>query len=242
MNIGCLITLIDVEKALLSLASISFAIIILIALKKYSLSTKSKLALIYGHLVLIFFPVVLLTTNLACGAFCMSCYNKTLSLIFYALPSTLLLSTIAGFVIIPAFYMMSNKAMEIRDRNIVKFMKKHSNVLKIKTPKVYAINRAKPVAFSFRSYKSAIFLSVGLLDIMRKKETEAIILHELAHIRQKASALKLSGCLMKFSPLSIMARFHHDSSKDEAMADEFAAKVQGTSRYLKSARRKMDRF
>lgn len=242
MNIGCLVTLVDAEKLVLSAVSISIAIIILLALKKSSLSTKSKLFLIYSHLVFLFFPLVLFTTNFACGALCMSCYNKTLNLIFYALPSTLMLSTIAGFVIIPSFYLLSNKRREIKDKGIRRFIAKHSCMLKIRTPNVYAINRAKPVAFSFRSYKSAIFLSIGLLDIMKKKEVEAIILHELAHIKQKASALKLSAYLMKFSPLSTMARFHHDSTEEEAMADRLAVRMQGTKRHLKSAKRKMDRF
>lgn len=243
MNIGCIITLIDIEKVFLSVLSITFATIIVLALKKYNnMSTKTKLFLIYSHLVFLFFPLVLLTTNFACGALCMSCYNKTLNLIIYALPSTLLLSTLAGFIVIPSFYMMSNKKREIKSKDILSFVRSQSKGLGIKTPKLYAIDKAKPIAFSFRSYKSAIFLSIGLLDIMKKKEIEAVILHELSHIKQKASAMKLSSHIMKFSPMSVLARFHHDSSEEEKTADGYAIKIQGTERYIISAKQKVERF
>ncbi len=242
MNIGCIITLIDIEKVFLSVLSITFATIIVLALKKYNMSTKTKLFLIYSHLVFLFFPLVLLTTNLACGALCMSCYNKTMNLIIYALPSTLLLSTLAGFIVIPSFYMMSNKKREIKSKDILSFVRSQSKGLGIKTPKLYAIDKAKPIAFSFRSYKSAIFLSIGLLDIMKKKEIEAVILHELSHIKQKASAMKLSSHIMVFSPLSALARFHHDSSEEEELADSYAIKIQGTRQYIISAKQKVERF
>ncbi len=242
MNIGCIITLIDIEKVFLSMLSITFAAVIVLALKKYNMSTKTKIFLIYSHLVFLFFPLVLLTTNFACGALCMSCYNKTVNLIIYALPSTFLLSTLAGFIVIPSFYMMSNKKREIKSKELLGFVRKQSANLGIKTPKLYAVDKAKPVAFSFRSYKSAIFLSIGLLDIMKKKEIEAVILHELSHIKQKASAMKLSSHIMRFSPLSALARFHHDSGADEYKADRFAVRIQKTNRYIKSAKRKVDRF
>jgi dolichol-phosphate mannosyltransferase len=39
----------------------------LLVIKKFSLSTKAKVGLIYGHLIFAFFPFVVLTTDAACG-------------------------------------------------------------------------------------------------------------------------------------------------------------------------------
>ena len=102
------------------------------------------------------------------------------------------------------------------------------------------MDKAKPIACSFKSFRSAIFVSVGMLDILSKKEIQAVLLHELAHIKQRSSVLKFSSFLMNvLSPLSLLARFHHDTSKEEREADKFAIRVQRTSKYINSAKKKI---
>jgi len=85
-------------------------------------------------------------------------------------------------------------------------------------------------------------MSVGLLDVLNKKEVEAIILHELAHIKNRSSILKVSNLIFKFSPLSIIAKFNGDTNSEEKRTDEFAIKMQKTRRYIDSSKRKLDRF
>jgi Zn-dependent protease with chaperone function len=241
---GCLMSFgIGPDKAILMFLSVFLALLALAALKKFNLSTKSRVGLIYAHLSFLFFPFILYSVNITCGAFCMSCYNNITHMALYALPTTLVVSTLVGFVVIPVFYTFSNKKREIKTTWIIEFVRKYSKMLNFGTPKLYAVDRAKPMAFSFRSFKSAIFMSVGLLDIMNKKEIKAVLLHEMAHIKQKSSIIKLSNSFLRvFSPLSILARFNHDSSKEEMMADRFAVTAQGTDRYLLSAKRKIDEY
>lgn len=226
------------EKIVLSVLSLSLAVAALLAIKKFNLSPKIKVGLIYGHLITLLFPFVLLTTNFACGAVCsMYCYNDTTANIAYALPTTLLFGTMAGLVVIPSFYMFSNR--KLGNREVNKFVRRYSRMLRIKTPNIYIVDKARPLAFSFKSFRSAIFISVGMLDVLNTKELQAVILHELSHIKQKSSLLKFSSSLLKISPLSIIARFHHDTGLEEKKADDFAAKMQGTSRYVNSARKKV---
>lgn len=81
MFLGCFAGfVIDADKLLLMSSSVLLAIITLIMLKKFALSTKFKVGLIYGHLIFLFFPFVLLTTEVTCGAACMPCGDTLSSL------------------------------------------------------------------------------------------------------------------------------------------------------------------
>lgn len=243
-GIGCLTgIMIDPSKLSLIIVSLFFAVTIFIILKKYSFSTKSRVFLIYGHLTFLFFPIVLFTMHTGCGVLCMPCQNNMLHLISYALPTTLIASTLVGVIAIPALYTFSGKKMTIDSKWIIDFVKRHSKKLNIRMPRLYAIDNMKPVAFSFRSFISAIFVSVGLLEIMNDKEIKAVLLHELAHIKEKSSILKISDSLLRFfSPLSLLTRFHQDSKQEEKKADDFAIENQGTDKYLLSAKRKLDEY
>jgi Zn-dependent protease with chaperone function len=243
-GIGCLADfVIDPGTFSLILISLSLAVISLYVLKKHSFSIKSRTLLIYGHLTFLFFPFILYGTHVGCGVLCMPCYENVLHLVSYVLPTTLIASTLAGFVALPTLYTVSSKKMMIKNKPISDFVKKNSKKINIKIPRIYAIDNVKPMAFSFRSYISAIFLSVGLMEILNKKETEAVLLHELAHIKQKSSILKLSDHILRFfSPLSLLSGFHHDSSKDEKEADDFVIRVQGTDKYLFAAKGKINEY
>ncbi len=242
--IGCFAGfVIDSDKLFLAGGSFSMAIATILLLKNLNLSTKYKLGLIYSHLIFLFFPFVLTTTSVACGVACMPCASNIASLTALALPTTLLFSAIAGFFIIPGFYMLFNRKMEAENYHIVKFVKKYARKMKLKIPKIYIVDNASPIAFSFKSFKSMIFLSAGLVDLLNKKEMEAVLLHELGHIKRRASVLTMSISLLRFfSPLSLIARFHHDSGEEELYADKFARKAQKTNKYVKSAKAKIDKF
>jgi len=234
--LGCFQFYIEPEKLYISVASLAAAVLSLVGLRKLNISTKAKVSLIYSHLFFLSFPFVLMTTNIACGAACMPCYNDLSVLVGYALPGAVLLTTIAGFFVIPGFYLYSSRKNAIKNGHAFGFVKKYSEKIKIKAPNIYLINSAKPSAFSFKSFRSAIFLSVGLFDILKKKELEAVLLHELCHIKKSSSAMKFSSLFLKIYPFSFVKK---SIEKEEQEADSFAINRQGTNRYIKSAKRKM---
>lgn len=244
MNLGCF-TGIIIEPAKPTLSIISFFIVLvtLFILKKTKMSTTLKISIIYAHLTALIFPFVLYSTHLGCGATCMSCYTNTLTLVSIALPTTIFLSTLAGLFIIPSLYMFSNRKLIIKNKNILNFVEKKSKKMGIKSPKIYAIDSSRPIAFSFRSFISAIFMSIGIFDILNKKEIESVVLHELYHIKQNSSIIKFSNIIIRlFSPLALLANFNHDINKEEINADRFVIKEQKTSKYLKSAKKKINKY
>lgn len=243
MRIGCLAEIpLDPPRLFLTALSFSIALATFFILKKFNLSTKFRLGLIYSHLITLIFPFILFTTNTACSAMCIStCYGNIYNLVAYSLLTTVLISSITGFFVIPALFVFSSKK-EITNKSLLNFVKKYSKLMKISSPKIYLVDKAKPIAFSFKSFSSAIFMSVGLLDVLNKKEIEAIILHELAHIKNKSSILKVSNFIFRISPFSMIAKFGTENSEEEKNADELAAKIQKTIRYINSAKRKLDNF
>ncbi|MEM5802240.1 MAG: M48 family metalloprotease [Candidatus Aenigmatarchaeota archaeon] len=244
MSYACLAGVpIDLDKALISVISITLSIIFLLILRNQKTSIKSKIFLIYGHLTTLFFPFILFTINIGCGAFCLSCYNNIFSLIIYSIPTTLFISTIAGFIFVPIYYIYTNKSREIKNKALTHFLKKHCKKLNITIPKIYVLDKPNPMAFSLRSFKSSIFLSVGLFDILKIREIEAVILHELYHIASKSSILKFSHYILQFfSPLSFIAKLSHDSNEEEQRADKFVIEIQKTNKYIISAKRKIMKF
>ena len=72
---------------------------------------------------------------------------------------------------------------------------------------------------------------------------KAVLLHELAHLKNKSSIAKYSDTLLRmFSPISLLLRFHHDNTMEEKRADNFVIEIQRTDKHLKSAKRKIDEF
>ncbi|MBI4021355.1 MAG: M48 family metalloprotease [Candidatus Aenigmarchaeota archaeon] len=238
---ACLVQVtVDQTKTILSAISLSFAVVAVIALRSFVLSHKAKIGLIYGHLTALVFPAVLFTTNMACGFFCLPCFEHPVGLALLALPTTLLLSAVAGFVIIPAIYIRRSAA--VGRGPWTRFLRAHARKLGIRAPGLYVLDMAKPVAFSFRSLASAVFVSAGLLDVLRPKEVEAVLLHELHHLQARSSAFKLSAALLRFSPFSLLRNFSADLSADERAADEFVRRAQRTDWHLRAAKQKIEAY
>ena len=108
MTIGCFAGfIIDYEKMFLVGTSLVFAILMLLALRKTQ-STKYRIGLIYAHLSFLFFPFTLFTTEFSCAAVCAPCGGTDLlGLALLSLPTTLAFCTVAGFVLIPTFYVLT---------------------------------------------------------------------------------------------------------------------------------------
>jgi len=234
-------SIIGPDKIFLVLISLTIAFTSLAYLRRTQ-TTKGKIALVYTHLIFLFFPFFLLSINTTCGVFCLSCHNNVPALALYAVPTSVLAAVATGFIFLPSYFIYTNKRRALKGGHLVRFAAKHSSRLRIRPPNMYVVDKAKPVAFSFRSFRSAIFISVGLLEILNKKEKEAVILHELAHIRARSSAMKVSKSILNvFSPMSLIVKFY-DTGKEEEMADDFAIRVQKTSKHINNAKKKMEKF
>ncbi len=232
----------DPTKYVISAIFIVIAAASLFSMRRFRIPNKGKIALIYIHLTSLFMPVSVFAANEACGMMCLPCFENPAGIAVLALPSAMLFSAAAGFVVIPAYFFASGRNVKINGTRITKFISRHSRLLNIRAPKVVAVNSPKPFALSFRTFRSAIVLSVGLMDILHKKELEAVLLHELAHLKNRASLFKLSAFLMSFSPFSVFKSFNNELNMEEFEADSLVISVQRTNKYLLSAKRKIANY
>ena len=238
-----------------TIASFSIAILSLYLLQRKNTSQNAKTALIYAHIASFFFPFVLFAYSTGCSTALASCAGSgcaalanvlcapnLINLIVYPIPITLVLAMLVGFVVLPFMHSASTKSFELGDKALKAFTQKWSKRLEIREPRLYAVDSPKPFAFSYKSFKPAVFLSVGLMELLGRKEKEAVVLHELYHVKSRDSKFKFSTQVMKFSPFSIFKNFSQELSEEERKADEFAASAQRTSRHVNSAKRKINEF
>jgi Zn-dependent protease with chaperone function len=106
---------------------------------------------------------------------------------------------------------------------------------------IILIENNKPLAFCMGIFNPKIYISSGLLEIMDKKETEAIILHEKYHLENKDN-LWLTGLnflknMLFFFPIT-SDLVNHFEGKEEVYADQKATEVLG-KRFVISALKKI---
>lgn len=211
-----------------SVVSIAIAALAVIYVRSQNRDAKKKIAATYLYLAALFFPIALFAISSTCNMLLPNCDAK---LLLYSIPVAAGLAIISGFVFIPGILMF--RGARVTDPSMAALVSKHARA----PVSVYSIETDKPSAFSFSSFRSAIFLSVGLSDVLTKKEKEAVLLHEIAHINSRSSSLKVSSMLMRiFSPLAALSP---ELDAEETMADDFAVSVQKTRKYLISAKRKI---
>lgn len=164
-----------------------------------------------------------------------------MSLLFFALISAFIAAIlIAPFIFIKKY---SKKSQEITNHHITDFITYYSNKMNLKNIRVYLIDAAKPIAFSFSLLKKKIFISVGMIDLLTKKELESVLLHELGHIKNNSSLSKFSNLFLRFlSPLSYFTSINESLNKEEINADHFCFDIQKTWKYLNSAKKKSNEF
>lgn len=198
-----------------------------------------KVFLIYAHIALLLAPLIDLGTSIQCSmgfstAITNLCSDYIAKVSLLTLPFVVILTIISGFFVIPIMFTKKYKAKRIELPIIRKCAKKAG----IKTPEVYAFDSQQPTAFTVHK---RIFTSVGLFDLLTKKEQEAVFLHEIGHIVSGSNWRKFSTFILRiFSPLAAFAPCQ--ITKEEKTADEFAAKIQKTSRYLNGAKRKIKEY
>lgn len=223
--------------------SFLIAIAALVMLRRLKTSdTKKRLTLLYVHVFAFVFPFLFFIFFRGCQSYFSGCDKAKAIMAMLAL--TGLISTLVAAAVAPLVFVkrQARKGALLENSHWNGFVGKHAEILSISHPKIYVLNTAAPVAFSFSFLNPKIFLSAGLFDILGKKEIEAILLHELAHIRNGASLLRLSGHVARLlSPFARLANFLGGSSvaREEAAADDYAARVQRTCRHLDSAKAKV---
>lgn len=215
----------------LSLVALSFA-------RKANLGVGKRMFLIYLHLALLITPFALLAYSAGCDVPLYDCTAKT---VIYAVPFVFLgivaLGTLAGFFAAPLLYARLLGARVFGGR-LQKLIDRAASGHNIRKPVLYLLDTGKPVAFSVSTFRPRIFVSIGMLESLTKREIEAVLLHELGHISHRSSWLKVSTALARF--LSPVARFADFANQEEKEADAFAVSQQGTDRFVLSAHRKVD--
>lgn len=227
-------------NVLLSTVSLSLAYLAFSKLRT-NVPVRQKLALAYTHIAALIFPFALFGLKMACNTLGFGCHSIVTAVFLYALPATIVLASMFGFALVPLLYTRSSSSSAIRG-SLFSFLDTHAKTLDTKTPGLYSIDNPAPFAFSFSTLRPSIFLSIGMLDILSKKEIEAVVLHELSHIANKDSLLKMPSFLIRLSPFSFINGFGSSISEQEKRADGFAASVQGTEKHLASAKRKIEEY
>ena len=220
------------------IAAIIFSGIFFILSRNNEISAKTKVAFVFLHLALLIFPLYYFGLVTGCGVPILNCDLKTVATF---IPIGLSAIFVLGFFLAPIIYMRSNR--ELRNTRLNSFVKMHSRKFGINAPRIYLLDTAKPVAYSFSNFSSAIFVSAGMIELLDKKEMEAVLLHELGHVKEGSSLKKFSTMFLKtISPLSAFTSFGKELTAEEHSADEFAAEMQGSWRFVTAAKMKINAF
>ncbi|MBI4439957.1 hypothetical protein HY638_03215, partial [Candidatus Woesearchaeota archaeon] len=144
-----------------------------------SFSFKKKLSLLYGHIFFLIFPFLFGLFFSGCQALYSHC---SLAGPLFALFLLTALGTATVLALLtPMLFLIKyrKQSKELVGSCWNKLARRISKEHGMKTPKVFHLKTPKPVAFSTSFFRPSIFMSVGLTDILGKKETEAVLLHEL---------------------------------------------------------------
>ncbi len=203
--------------------------------------TKYRVLWLYLNVVSFILPTLLFILSTACQPSSIACHVNSL---LYAVPLTIVLTSILSFITLSYLVKLVFGGVEITNPNIAQMLALHSDTLKMKLPKIYLIDDQKPISFSsFGMFTNKIFFSVGLFELLTPKELEAVTLHELYHIKRISSFSKFSTYFLRFlSPMIYFADNEKQLRQEENLADSFAIKSQKTSKYLLSAKKKILRY
>lgn len=169
-------------------------------------------------------------------AFSMMCHESvpicSEHALMYSIPAAILGSLLFGYILMPNIYLAWNRAAP----------SDLGRLLPGPVP-VYIADKGEPFAFSHGGISRWIVVSQGMIDILSRKELEAVLLHEYGHLSGNSSFYRISGYLYSKVPL-LHAFFDGRALEDEEerKADAFAASRMGTSRYVNSAKRKLEHY
>ncbi|MBI5225722.1 M48 family metalloprotease [Candidatus Micrarchaeota archaeon] len=226
----------DSTKTTLVVAAIVSAVTLIWLSRNLDFSAKIRSAFMYAHVALLLFPPVFFATTLSCKQVGLCEVGLTQTLLF-VIPITLILGLAFGLLIVPLLHRLRSQPESGKWQ---RFVNGQSDRLGLhKAPDVFIVDSGRPEAFSTGGLKPAMFISIGMLEVLTRRQIEAVLLHELGHIQEGSHALKPITWLLRalypepvLAPAAIVA-------EEERKADAFAASVQKTDVHLNRAKRKM---
>lgn len=229
----------DPVKLGIVLFSLAISIGSLFLLLKKGISASRRAMLVYVQIFSLVFPVVFFLSFNGCQSLLSGCSKFTATVYLFTI--TAIISAIVGSIAAPFIFLWarSRASIGIEGTGYESFIESESARLGIKKPAAYVLDTGTPVAFSFAGLKPAIFVSVGLFDVLTRKELESVLLHELMHVKSGSSPFRSTFMARLFSPVALFAS--HLSSKEEK-ADAYAKERQRTARHINSAKAKLDQY
>ncbi|NJD62898.1 MAG: hypothetical protein FIA93_09305 [Deltaproteobacteria bacterium] len=114
--------------------------------------------------------------------------------------------------------------------------------LPVEKPETHILEDEDPVLFSSTGKKASIYLSSGLLKVLRAEELQAALAHEIAHIMRSRRPFLLPvffvRIVMFFNPVALV-EFRRSVQEDEKICDEMAASFTKKPLELAGALRKL---
>lgn len=231
------------SKVWLAGISLLASVVFFLLIRSGFTSRKSKIFFVYGHVFTLLFPFVYYAFNSTCAMSSAFFLCRDVQQIMMIIMITMLSSVVIGYLLVPKMLELGSRSREVDDHWLLDFIGRASEKFSLRRPALHIVDAAKPMAYSIYTLRPHIYISIGLTELLSKKEIEAVVLHEFGHVKNRTSFLKFSALLHRaISPFSYFTSFRLEFRAEEAMADEFAVKEQGTSRHIDSAKRKIDDF
>src|SRR5574342_316118 len=166
----------DPAKMLIVVISVLISIAAILAWKKYS-----RPWMLYAHLLFILSPLFYFALSINCSLGLVQgllswCTAVLAKFVIYILPPLMAAVFIAGYVLLPKLYAFISKPLQSRT------FERLCRATGIKS-ELFIIDRAKPLAFTLGR---KVFVSVGMCELLSRKELEAVLLHELYHVSSPA--------------------------------------------------------
>lgn len=221
-------------KVSVAAAGWSLAIVVL-SLARRTANPNWKLRFLGLHLALLFLPPVFAALTWDCGMFMLACLPMgSIAL----LPLAFTLAFVSGYTALPWAYRWAHRRHRLDDPELARFVEENTRRLGVRPPDLYYLDTARPTAHTFTGHRPFIFVSVGLLDILDRKEMEAVLLHELGHIRDRSSLRAFASRLLPWTAPVLSFADSTWLSVEEKRADQVATEFQSTEHYIQSARLK----
>lgn len=228
----------DLGKGILGLSAIA------VIISGYKIHTekemKNKLNWIYIAIFGILLPFVYVAVTMVCHIGFFGCTERTM---MYSIPISFIVTLVIGYILIPFAYMKLKKNHKIVSDYQTDFIESLASKNKIKKPPLYVFESSNPEAFSYSLFTPVIMISTRLYELLNKKELEAVLLHELGHLKNGSSYYKFAAFFAASLPVfSRIIDVVLVEKKEESIADDFAVSIQKTNKHIKSARKKVHQY
>ncbi len=227
-------------NVLVLIASLIFSLLFYFLFKRTD-RIKVKVSYLYTHIFFLFFPFLFSLFTSTCWKCVIPVCDCSPSVVLYGTFGGIGGAVISSFLLLPYLYTWASRSREVVSGLLQEQLEDLCCRLNLPLPRLYTINDVAPKAYSITNIRPSIFVSVGLCEILNDKEMEAVLLHELDHLRNKTSLWRFSIHTLKiFSPLSTFITLDRSIQREELEADAFAVHEQGTVVFLNSAKKKVN--